>query len=301
MTDVLPSYSDFDQPFSPEIETSHWTRECADQISPRPENTVPPFDPFKVKTLMPGYHVWDSWFALTEDGKIAEVEGCKILLALVRPLTETPEGQNPYERRPGDPRERIAYFYSKDGVHYQVGGFLFETPVYDDIREWSGSTILRNDGRLQTFYTIARDMTVNGVYKTDQRFAVAIQRLSVEGSDAGQKLKIAGTDYHALLKEPDGLLYENIEQSAEREAKYATRHRGDNGDEQVDNFCFRDPKFVKDPETGRAYLLFESNTGPAFCPAGSVRRAYIGRSCYQPDYIPTPDDLKANGCVGVME
>ena len=122
MTDVLPSYSDFDQPFSPDIQTSHWTRECADQISPRPENTVPPFDTFKVKTLMPGYHAWDSWFALTEDGKVAEIEGFKILLALARPLTETPEGQNPYQRRPSDPRERIAYFYTKDGVHYHVGG-----------------------------------------------------------------------------------------------------------------------------------------------------------------------------------
>ena len=130
---------------------------------------------------MPGYYARDSWFALTEDAKVAEVEGFKILLALARPLTETPEGQNPYQRRPSNPRERIVYFYTKDGVHYHVGGFLFDTPVFADIHEWSGSTILRSDGRLQTFYTIAGDLTVNGVYKTGQRFAVAIQRLSVEG------------------------------------------------------------------------------------------------------------------------
>ena len=301
MTDVLPTYSDFYQAFSPAIETSHWTRECADQISPRPENTVPPFDTYNVKTLMPGYHAWDSWFAMTEDGQVAEVEGFKILLALTRPLSDTIEGQNSYQRRPSDPRERIAYFYTKDGVHYHVGGFLFETPVYADIREWSGSTIVRDDGRLETFYTIARDCQVNGVYKTDQRFAVAIQRLGIEGNDASRRPVILATDYHALLKEPDGLLYENAGQSAEREAKYCTRHRSDSGDQQVDNFCFRDPKFVKDQETGRAYLLCEANTGPAFCPAGSVRRNYIGKPNYQQDYIPTPDDLKANGCVGVME
>ena len=47
------------------------------------------------------------------------------------------------------------------------------------------------------------------------------------------------------------MLYENAEQSAQREAKYATRNRNDSGDQQ--------------------------------------------------DYIPTPDDLKANGCVGVLE
>ena len=301
MTDVLPQYFDFNQAFSPKIKTSHWTRQCASQIYPRPENTIPPFDTYRVKTLMPGYHVWDSWFALTEDGCVATIEGYTILLALVRPLDETVEEKGTYQNRIADQRERIAYFFSSDGVHYQVGGFLFKTPVYDDIREWSGSTILRDDGRLQTFYTIARGLIIEGVWQTDQRFATAIQRIGVEESEEGQRVVIVATDYHAFLKEPDGLLYENPQQSAEREIKYATRHRGDSGDEQVENFCFRDPKFIKDPATGRAYVLFEANTGPAFCPCGSVRRAYIGSADYQQDYAPTPDDLKANGCVGVME
>ena len=301
MTDVLSKYSDFNQPFSPIIQTSHWSRQCARQISPRPENSVPPFDTYKIKTLMPGYHVWDSWFALTEEGQVAKIEGFILLFALVCPLSATDEVNNPYHPRQGDLRERIAYFYSDDGVHYHVGGFLFARPVYDDIREWSGSTILRDDGRLQTFYTIARGQNIAGVWQTEQRMATAIQTMALATGSGGRCLVVSSTDYHALLKEPDGLLYENPEQSAERESTYATRHRIDSGDDQYDNFCFRDPKFIKDPATGRTYLLFEANTGPAFCPAGSVRRAFIGHKDYHIDYVPTPDDLKANGCVGVME
>lgn len=301
MTDVLSNYSDFKQPFCPVIHTSHWTRQCARQISPRPENTIPAFDTYKIKSLMPGYHVWDSWFALTEEGQVAKIDGFIVLFALVRPLTETDERMNPYHPRLKDPRERIAYFYSDDGVHYHVGGFLFATPVYEDIREWSGSTILRDDGRLQTFYTIARGQIISGVWQTEQRLATAIQTMEVVTGRSGRALVVSSTDYHALLKEPDGLLYENAQQSAEREEMYATRHRAASGDDQLDNFCFRDPKFIKDPETGRTYLLFEANTGPAFCPAGSVRRAFIGNKDYHKDYIPTPDDLKANGCVGVLE
>lgn len=298
MTEVQPQYSDFNQPFSPAINTSHWTRQCANQINPCPENTVPPFDTYKIKPLMPGYHVWDSWFVLTEEGQVANIEGFTVLLALVRPIATPAKKKKKYKE---DNRERIAYFYSEDGVHYSVGGFLFDTPVYEDVREWSGSTILRDDGRLQTFYTLAQGLIIDGVWQSGQRFATAIQRLSVEECGCGSRLMVAATDYHALLKEPDGVLYETPEQSAKHEEIYASRHNLPSGDDQVDNFCFRDPKFVKDPASGRAYLLFEANTGPAFCPVGSVRRTYIGTKDYHPDYVPTPDDLKANGCVGVLE
>lgn len=287
--------TDFSQPFSPSIHTSHWTRHAASMMRPLPDNTLPPFDTYDIKPLMPGFDVWDSWFVMTEEGTVADVLGCRVLMALVKPLTE---GEHSTYGKT-DHRERIAWFYSEDGKHYHVGGFLFKTPIYSDVNEWSGSTILRNDGRIQTFYTIARGTQLYDVWQTEQRFATAIQKVSRETRQG--KLQIAVPDTHVLLIEPDGLLYETPQQACLRELDYPTRNNFKSGNAQVNNFCFRDPKFIKDPTTKRTYLIFEGNTGSAFCPAGKVRTAYVGNGSRPLDYAPTPDDLKSNGCVGVLE
>ena len=270
------------------VTTSHWTREAASKIQATPTNTIPPFDVSKLRPLMQGYHVWDNWFVLDEEGNIASVFGFTVLIALVRPVgADSGEG------------ERIAYFYSEDGTHYKAGGMLFDEQLYKGVREWSGSTILRSDGALQTFYTIAEGKEFNGVWQTTQRFATAIQTPS---KSALGKLNIAPASYHALLKEPDGVLYETAEQASKREELLPTAHRRDIGSDQTENFCFRDPKFFKHPKTGETYILFEGNTGPkSGYPAGSVKQAYVGSSKFDPDYVPTVDDLKANGCVGVIK
>lgn len=294
MLDV--SQRDFLQPMGATIHTSHWTRNAARKIRALPENTLPAFDTFAIQPLMPGYDVWDSWFVMTEEGRVADVLGCRVLMALVKPLSDTP---SPSYGGPTQHRERIAYFYSDDGVHYHVGGFLFETPLYSDINEWSGSTILRADGRIQTFYTIARGRQIDGIWQTEQRFATALQQVSREGADG--ILQIAVPDTHVLLIEPDGGLYETVEQANLREQMYPKRDKYGTGDAQVNNFCFRDPKFVKDPISRRNYLVFEANTGAAFCQAGRVKEAYLGGEIDKQEYAPTPDDLKSNGCVGVLE
>lgn len=269
----------------------HWTREQASKIKATASNVMPPFDVAKLRPLMPGMHVWDSWFVMTEGGQVALVNGFRVLIALVRPA-DLDQGAG----------EKIAFFYSKDGKHYKAGGFLFEKPLYEGVREWSGSTILRRDGSLQTFYTVADGREYEGgVWQTGQRFATAIQSVIVEEDGDDEALKFAKPKYHALLKEPDGLLYETAEQSAKREARWPTAHNAAIGSDQTDNFCFRDPKFFLDAKTGKAYLIFEGNTGPECCPAGSVKREYIGSAGYDADYTPTVDDLKANGCVGVIE
>ncbi|WP_414501699.1 glycoside hydrolase family 68 protein [Zymobacter sp. IVIA_5232.4 C2] len=268
---------------------SHWTREAASKIKATAANTFPPFDPSKLRPLMPGYHVWDSWFVLSEAGHVAHINGYRVLIALVRPAG--------LDQGAG---EKIAYFYSKDGKHYKAGGFLFEQPLYEGVREWSGSTILRRDGNLQTFYTVADGREyAGGIWQTGQRFATAIQSVIVEESGDDEVLKFAKPKYHALLKEPDGLLYETSEQAAKRELQWPTAHT--TGSDQTDNFCFRDPKFFLDAKTGKAYIFFEANTGQECCPAGSVKREYIGSAGYDADYTPAVDDLKANGCVGVIE
>lgn len=279
------------------IHTSHWTRQAAEKMHSTPENTFPFFDVGRIKSLMPGYNVWDSWFVMTEEGMVADVDGFRILMALVKLIEDDKHTVTTSKATVN--RERIAYFYSSDGIHYRAGGYLFHVPLFNDTNEWSGSTILRNDGCLQTFYTVARGIHLGSIWQTEQRFATAIQRIYKHLG--ARRISIEEPHVHCLLAEPDGQFYETASQALNREAAYTTRHNRQYGDEQTDNFCFRDPKFVKDKESGRCFLLFEANTGSEFCPPGFVNPAYLGVPGEQINYAPCPDDLKSNACVGVLE
>lgn len=277
--------------------TSHWTVENARAIRATPTNTFPAFDPGVIAQLYPGYESWDNWPVRDEDGYVASVGGFTVMLALVRPLGAD-FGSD----------ERIAYFCSKDGKHYVPGGFLFgEEKLYGDIREWSGSTILRDDGKLQTFYTCSYGKQYGGgVWQTVQRFATGIQTFSaVSGNNGLAYLEVDTLSYHALLGgvcEPDGHFYETPHQASEREANWPTRHRVAVGSDQTENNCNRDPFYFRDPVTGKRYLAFEGNTGADFHPPGYVRPEYVSAKGIPAEgFAPTEDMLKANGCIGLIE
>ena len=264
---------------------SHWTREQALSLRANEANTFPEFDIEKIKPFMEGFDIWDSWFALDENGELASIEGFRVLCAL--------------GLKKADERNiaRINYFYSKDGHSFVPGGLLFPRRLFSDIQEWSGSTLLRSDGSVQTFYTTAMGHTRNGIWQTLQRLATAIQRPIVNDG----VLTFSEPQYHNLLLEPDGHFYQTVDQADDNEQRMPTQHNRSYGNDQVNNLCFRDPFFFRDPATQKNYLLFEANTGPANDAEGTVRRDYIGSDNFDPNYRPTVDDLKANGCVGIAE
>lgn len=275
-----------------DIQTSHWTVEAARKIKETTSNRQPAFDLDELEALMEGYQMWDNWAVRDEEGNLASVFGHKVLIALVRP-------------RDADfsAGERIAYFYAKDGIHYKLGGLLFgDKQLYDGIREWSGSTILRDDGKIQTFYTVSCGAEVEGVWQTVQRFATAIQTPAL---DEDGVLSISSPIHHKLLGgacEPDGQLYETPAQASIREKAMPSAHSRLVGSDQTENNCFRDPFYYKHPKTGKSYIIFEGNTGAAFNPAGLVADAFVGkRNVSRSGFAPTPDMLKANGCIGVIE
>lgn len=264
--------------------TTHYTVQQAAKIKATESNTFPPIDVGKLTALLDDSHVWDNWMVLDEDGLPADLHGFRVIIALIRP--------NTLDQGAG---EKIGYFFSSDKVHYEFGGFLFDVPVFSDVREWSGSTFVRDrDGFVQTFYTISTACNYLNVWQTKQRFATAIQEFDVKNG----KLKIIDTKYHEFFKEPDGVKYETAEQASEKELHFPTAHSRAFGSDQTENHCFRDPKFYRDPKTGKAYVIFEGNTGPDAFPSGVVDRQYVGTEGV---YQPSSDELKANGCVGVIE
>lgn len=263
---------------------SHWTREQVLSFKETAANAFPEFDNTQIKPFMEGCDIWDSWFALDEDGNLASIEGFHMLCAL-----GIKKGDEDFAR--------IYYFYSQDGHSFTPGGTLFSKRRFNNIQEWSGSTLLRKDGKVQTFYTTAMGHVHNGIWQTSQRLATAIQRpINKDGV-----LSFSEPEYHASLLKPDGVFYQTIDQADDAELRMPTLHNRDFGNDQINNFCFRDPFFFKDPTTQKAYLLFEANTGPSFHAEGTVRRDYIGSDSFEPNYRPTVDDLKANGCVGIAE
>lgn len=272
----------------PIITTNTYPLYLASTIAETENTKFPEFDVSKLKQMWRGKQCWDNWAVRDKRGILANVGGFTVLIALSRPQDASFSEAN-----------RVAYFYSKDGVNYKPGGFLFgDKQVYKGVSEWSGSTILRDDGKIQTWYTIADGINPEGIWQTRQRLATAIQEFEV----VGDELVIKEPIFHELLhgaSEPDGSLYERPEDSAHKEKIFATRHDPLNGSMQTDNNCDRDPFYYFDEESGESYLIFEGNTGKSN-PSGVIKNEYLGFSLDDYDFSPTEDMLKANGCIGVI-
>lgn len=271
--------------------TTQWTREMAfNGAKDNTQTAFPVFDIHQINALIPGISVWDSWFVMDENNQIADVDGFRVLIALGCAEED-------------DASPKLMYFFSYfDDDAYMSGGEMLLEPLVEPSEEWSGSTILRNDGLLQTFYTVTTGYERDGVWQSQQRFATAIQSATEENDF----LYLTCPDYHDFVFVPEQSQgrYQTVEEADAYEKRHPHVHNDwANGNGQVDNFCFRDPKFFRDPHDGTAYLFFEANTGKSLwsnSDSGKVSRAYIGSPQFEPDYRPTPDALKANGCIGVI-
>lgn len=261
---------------------SHWTRQQASSIKVDTATTFPKFEPLRLHAMIPGYNVWDNWIVLNESNEIADIQGYRMLVALAAPT----------DKRAGT---RLYYFYSKDGINYTVGGKVTDQLLDKEAQEWSGSSVLRADGTLQTFYTLAKASDTAPTQK-DQRLATLTQKVTITGG----KLVLQKPLHHALLATPDGHYYQTPLQAHQYEKSHPAA-KGKVGNSKINNFCFRDPHFFKDPATKKSYLLFEANTGSDYCAEASVSRDYIGGNNYEPHFSTSSDDAKANGCIGIAE
>jgi levansucrase len=238
-----------------------WTREQAADIRRSPDNVTPVIEPPEVDPAS-DVHVWDTWLLRDRYGRVATVDGWRVLFSLTAPA----------EMLPGKRHDvaEICYFYSRDGREWHNGGVVFEDGALGQ-RQWAGSALYR-DGDLYLFYTAAGDE--GAAELTYSQRVVAGHGGRTAASPDGVTLE--GPWRHEVLVEPDGEWYETEQQS-----------RG-----MI--YTFRDPWFFTDPATGETVLLFEANVpvpeGSDACDGDPSRQEFNG--CVGMATSPTGDPLE---------
>lgn len=210
---------------------SNWTREQAEQIRITPNNAASVInEPFP--RISPDLWIWDMWPLTEKDGSTAVLPGgWRVLFALTAPKSVLPGKRHDVAK--------IGYFYSRNGADWIQGGPVF--PEGDPLgsRQWAGSAFVEDD-TINFFYT-ATGRRGEAQITYEQRIVLA------RGHVASDLNRVLFDDWapHQVILEPDGVLYQTLEQSLSGGIIYA----------------FRDPFFFKDPATGCEYLLFEGNIG----------------------------------------
>lgn len=301
-----------------------WTREmAASSVNETPNNTFPKFDLSQIKPLMSGYNIWDAWFVLDEEsGQIANINGYRMLVALGCKISTSDT--------------RMMYFLSLDGIHYKACGRLLSEgnkfidqhlgtnqQLLPEGEEWSGSSIYRKNRHIQTFYTLASSFQSQGIWQKEQQIAMVTQALvfekygstdegvvNLEEIPNGSEFTLHIITHEILLNSKDSVYYQTPEQASQYEHDHPTKHNWEIGDDQTNNFCFRDPKFIKVKGTlSDAYLLIEANTrsvNGAFSfddqntLEGSIDKGFIGSDEFSQHDVLTPDAQKANACIGML-
>lgn len=245
---------------------SRWTREQAGRLHRRDGVVAPVIYPPE-RRLDEDLHVWDTWLVRDRDGRIADVGGYRVIVALTAPSDLLPGKRHDVAT--------LRYFYSADGRTWNTGGRIFSETEPLGQRQWAGSTVrFSEDGTdLAVYYTAAGDERGDDL-TYNQRIVGATGGTIRADADG---VHIEGRFDHETLLRPDGDRYETETQS-----------RG-----MI--YTFRDPWYWE--ENGESYLLFEANTpvpeGSQRCDGDAVAQEFNGSVgiAHSPTGDPTDFDL----------
>jgi levansucrase len=213
--------------------TAVWTRAQALKVKSDPTNTKPRIAPgFPI--MSNDVWVWDTWPMTALDMKPISYKGWHVIFSLTAPRT-VPFGDRHWWAR-------IGYFYSRDGKSWRYGGHLFPTGTSFGSREWAGSAVLTGT-QLNVFYTAsgADDAPPGESQNPLQRLAHTSGQIRADSNGVW----FTGFRNHRIILEPEGEMYQTLDQSRAGPIIYA----------------FRDPFVFRDPADDAVYLLFEGNTG----------------------------------------
>jgi levansucrase len=213
--------------------TAVWTRAQALKVMRDPTNTKPRIPP-DFPVMSNEVWVWDTWPLTNLATRPVRYQGWHVIFSLTAPRS-VPFGDRHWWAR-------IGYFISRDGKSWRYGGDLFPQRSPFGSREWAGSTVLVGD-QVNVFYTASGgDGNPPGERENPlQRLAHASGRIHADENGVW----FTGFRNHRIIAEPDGTMYQTLEQSRAGPIIYA----------------FRDPFAFRDAADGQVYLLFEGNSG----------------------------------------
>ncbi|OOM05915.1 glycoside hydrolase family 68 protein [Clostridium saccharobutylicum] len=245
--------------------TEIWSREQAQSFQLTKENTIPNID-LNFKLAARDLWIWDTWPLTKRDGSLAVVNGYKVIFALTAP-------------RNVDWNKRhdvavISYFYSQDGENWIYKGPAYNLEDALGSRQWAGSAMLDEDGKVQLFYT-ATGRKGEAVKTFEQRLVKTTFNISTDNNG----VYISNWSKHQVILEADGIYYETMEQSKGSII-----------------YSFRDPYFFRDPMTGKEYLLFEGNKGGN---DQKLKSENIGDELFRKTHVVPPGSENFNGNIGI--
>ena len=250
--------------------TAVWSRAQALKVTRDPTNTKPRIPPdFPVMSNQ--VWVWDTWPLTNLNTRPVRYKGWHVIFSLTAPRT-VPFGDRHWWAR-------IGYFYSRDGSSWRYGGDLFPQRSPFGSREWAGSTVLVGN-QVNVLYTASGGDGNEPGESADplQRLAHASGRIHADADGVW----FTGFRNHRIIAEPDGRMYQTLEQSRAGPIIYA----------------FRDPFVFRDPADGQVYLLFEGNSGGQ---AGSHTCGTRELGPVPPGHQVAPDARFYTGNIGIAE
>lgn len=209
-----------------------WTCAHLEAIGRRPDRAAPVIAPEDAPRVAPGLDLWDHWPALTEDGRLAEVEGGLLMTALTAPVLPDPDARHAVAR--------LRLFHHA-GATWRDLGDLLPDGFSPGSREWAGSTLLDPETRRLTLF-----FTAAGA-RGEQRTGFT-QRLFACETTLGPDLRPRGWTEPVELVRPDGVTYE-------------TELEGGGGVGTIK--AFRDPFFFRDPAGSGDRILFAASRAGA--------------------------------------
>jgi levansucrase len=222
------------QQYAPEDDfTAVWTRAQALKVKPDPTNTKPRIPP-DFPVMSEEVWIWDTWPMTALDTKPISYKGWHVIFSLTAPR-DVPFGDRHWYAR-------IGYFFSRDGSDWEYGGHLFPDGASFGSREWAGSALLTGT-QLNVFYTASGgdDAPVGERQNPLQRLSHTSGRIHADANGVW----FTGFRNHRIIAEPDGEMYQTLDQSRAGPIIYA----------------FRDPFVFRNPADSQVYMLFEGNTG----------------------------------------
>jgi levansucrase len=251
-------------------ETAAWTRADALKVRQDPTNTSPVI-PTDFPIMTNEVWIWDTWPLTNLSTNVVTYNGWHVIFSLTAPRTIF-FGDRHWQAR-------IGFFYSRDARTWTYGGPLFPPGYSLGSREWAGSTILRTGNEVQVFYT-ASGHDYGGINPNDPLQRLATASGQIHSDD--RSVWFTGFRNHKIIAEPDGRLYQTLEQSQAGPIIYA----------------FRDPWVFRNPADDQIYLLFEGNTGGV---AGTYQCQPKDLGPLPPGHVVPPESRYYTGNIGLAE